>query len=496
MDPLSHAAKRKRIRTAIIDIGSNSVRLVVYHGARRVPAIIFNEKLSVGLGRDLRETGRISTERLERAKAGLIRFRRLADEMEVSSLRCVATAAVRDAENGADLVHIASEIGLTVEVLSGREEAQYAALGVLSAFPLADGIMGDLGGGSLELAEIADGEVRRCLSLPLGVFRIEEGASVQTLCDRIGAALDAAGWAGATAQDFYCVGGSWRALGRVEMAQFDYPLKVVHGFWMDAERVLKLESLVRKRDSAQLKKIPDMPSSRVATLEPASALLAACCELLSVRTVHFSGYGLREGLLYGALDEETRKADPLLVGTAETGGAHARFPEHGPIMYRWISPIFDGDRGEMQRLCKAACNLSDVAWRANPDFRAARGLDFALHGNWVGIGPAGRELIGQAIWSCFGGGTGAYPGFGGLADEADRQRAASWGQALRLAQRLSGGTAAVLTRSGLRREGSKLMLDLSPEAAAFSGEQVEKRLRQLAEGLDCDHEVRIAKSLA
>ncbi len=490
MDPREKAEKRLRIRTAIIDIGSNSVRLVVYQGARRAPATIFNEKLLVGLGHDLGRTGRISEERLERAGRALRRFRRLADEMDVSSLRCVATAAVREADNGADLIHIASEAGLSVEVLSGQEEARYAAFGVLSAFPLADGIVGDLGGGSLELAEISNGEIKRCISRPLGVLRIS-GEKSASLAKKIGAALDRAGWTGLAAEHFYCVGGSWRTLGRVEMAAANYPLPVVHGFWMEADRALALESTVAKMDEAALKKIPDLSSARIGTLPAAAALLAACCKMLKTKRIHFSGYGLREGLLYGALDDTTRRADPLLVATEDTGGAHSRFKQHGRAMYEWIRPVFEGDRGELRRLCKAACNLSDVAWRANPDFREVRGLEFALHGNWVGVGPAGRELMGQAIWSCFGGGTDAYPGFGGLAEEPDRQRAAAWGLALRLAQRLSGGTLGVLRKSRLSRDGDTIILDLLPGAEMLAGEAVEKRLRQFAQWLDCDYQLRI-----
>lgn len=492
MTPDERAAKRVRIKTAMIDIGSNSVRLVVYEGPRRAPNIIFNEKLLAGLGRDLAATGRIADESIDAAAKALARFQRLCGEMAVASIRCVATAAVRDAENGADLIARASKLGLTVEILSGKEEARFAALGILSAFPDADGLVGDLGGGSLELAEISGGNVTRCLSLPLGVLRVAAmvDRSAGVLGRFIRDALDAAGWGKVRAANFYAVGGSWRSLGRVSMHKAGHPLPVVHGYSMAGGDVAELEvEVVRRSAAKQWSDIPHISRARVDNFIDAAALLSAVVELARVQTVHFSAYGLREGLLYGALDREVQRTDPLLVATKEVGAAGGRFPEHGRLMQQWLTPLFADDAPEMERLRRAACNLSDVAWRANPDFRAMRGLDMALHGNWVGVDAAGREIMGQAIYSCFGGGAGAFPGYAGLASETQRARAAAWGLALRLAQRLSGGTEGVLSQSRLEREGKELRLILFPEARALQGEAVDKRLKQLATALGCKGKV-------
>ena len=159
-------------RTGIIDIGSNSIRLVVYQGPPRLPAIRFNEKVLAGLGRGLAATGSIEKSALKTARVALARFAAVAREMECSTLRTVATAAVRDAKNGGELIATAEQLGLKVETLSGEQEASAAGYGVLSAIPEADGIVGDLGGGSLELVRVRRGKIEDRVSFPLGVLRI------------------------------------------------------------------------------------------------------------------------------------------------------------------------------------------------------------------------------------------------------------------------------------------------------------------------------------
>ena len=159
-------------RQAIIDIGSNSVRIVAYAGARRAPSVIFNEKVMAGLGRSLSSTGKIDDEAMARSIRALERFAALAKAMEIDDLRCVATAAVRDAENGQDIIDAAARIGLTVELLSGEQEAEAAGYGVIAAIPEADGVAADLGGGSLELVRIKDGQTHDKVSFQLGVLRL------------------------------------------------------------------------------------------------------------------------------------------------------------------------------------------------------------------------------------------------------------------------------------------------------------------------------------
>ena len=272
-------------RSAVIDIGSNSVRLVVYEGPARAPAVIFNEKVAAGLGRGLATDGRIAAADAERGLTALRRYALLARHMEVKDLVCVATAAVRDAENGPDFIAAAAEAGLKIRLLSGEEEAEAAGYGVLSAIPEAHGIAVDLGGGSLELAEVAHGEVGRRASFPLGVLRLPalRRDGQQAFERAVRKMLRAAGWPGGMAGlPLYLVGGSWRALSRLDLELTNDPLAVLdqHSFPRTALR--RLVRATRRLSFEELRAIPGMASNRAATLPDAAALLAALVALLTI----------------------------------------------------------------------------------------------------------------------------------------------------------------------------------------------------------------------
>lgn len=312
--------------SAIIDIGSNSIRLVVYGGPDRIPATLFNEKVLAGLGRSLAATGTIDAEAFRVAGAALARFAWLTREMQVDVVRTVATAAVRDASNGHDLIALAEGVGLTVETLSGEEEAQAAGHGVLSAIPDADGIVGDLGGGSLELVRVRGGKLGDRVSFPLGVLRI--GA----IRDRRAGELDRtvqrmvrdAGWAGqGRGLPFYLVGGSWRALARLDMHLTGYPLPIAHGYAIALNRINALRKILADLPRTDLKAVPNLSGGRVPTLDNATAVLASMTKHLGSATTMVSAYGLREGLLYAALPADVRAQDPLLIAAHdEIGRAH------------------------------------------------------------------------------------------------------------------------------------------------------------------------------
>ena len=473
-------------RQAIIDIGSNSIRLVVYGGPPRIPATLFNEKVMAGLGRSLDATGAIAPQAIDAAARALARFKRLADVMQVDRLRTVATAAVRDASNGGVLLDRAAALGLTVELLPGEQEAEAAALGVLSAIPDADGIVGDLGGGSLELTRIADGDVRDRASFPLGVLRLGalhdgKGALARYVKDQLGRAP----WIG-KARDLplYLVGGSWRALARLDMALSGYPLPIVHQYVMAPSAAPRLARTVAASARDQLRLVPSLSGSRIATLGEASALLAILVKELGTRSLVVSAYGLREGLLFGSLSPDVRRLDPLIAAAREEAEIHGRFPEHGDLLDRWIAPLFPGNSDARLRL--AACLLADAGWRANPEFRAELAFETGAHGNWVGIDARGRALLGQALYTAFGGGATIMPELTALAGEPDLRRALRWGLAIRLGQRLSGGVADPLKRSRLAVEEGELRLTVGGEDEALLGDAVEKRFRQLATELGLD----------
>ena len=477
-----------RPRDAIIDIGSNSVRLVVYQGPERLPAVLFNEKVMAGLGRGLAATGAIDERALADAETALKRFAAVAREME-APVRTVATAAVRDASNGESLLRCARDLGLKPEILTGDEEATGAGEGVLSAIPDADGIVGDLGGGSLELVRICGGAVEDRASFPLGVLRIA-GMRGKDLEKHVGGLLRKAGWQGrGEGLPLYLVGGSWRALARLDMGLTAYPLPIVHQYAMSAATVAKLAKTIPEMDKAQLRGVPGLSSARAATLGDACALLCVLLRELGSETTMVSASGLREGLLYGKLDAATRTLDPLIVAAREEGLLLGRFPEHGDLLASWIAPLFAGGSPAESRIRHVACLLGDVGWRANPDFRAERGLEIALHGNWVAIEAHERGALAQALFTALGGGMTSPDPLPRLAGADELERARIWGLAIRLGQRLSAGLAGPLHRTRLELGKDAVRLVLYKDDRGLYGEAVEKRHSALATAMGRKAEV-------
>ena len=477
----------------MIDIGSNSVRIVVYEGPARAPAVIFNEKVAAGLGRGLSTDGRIAAEDAERGLVALRRYALLAKHMEVKDLQCVATAAVRDAANGPAFIAAAAEAGLDIRLLSGEEEAEAAGYGVLSAIPDARGIAVDLGGGSLELAEVADGKVGRRASFPLGVLRLpalRKGG--EAAFERaIRKMLREADWPGEglSGLPLYLVGGSWRALSRLDLELTKDPLAVLDQHTFPRSAIRRLIRASRRLTFEQLRAIPGMASNRAAALPDAAALLAALVNILDVPEMTVSSSGLREGLLYQALDAETREQDPLIVAAEFEGRRLARFAPHGRAIADWIAPLFAGEAPQDSRVRLAASLLSDVAWSANPDFRAERGTEIGLHGNWRSIDIPGRVLLARTLYAGFGGADSEFPAMGSLVSPERLARARQWGLAIRLAQRLTGGVEAPLKASGIALVDGALRLCLDAGWHHLAGESVERRLRILAQALDAKPEL-------
>lgn len=473
-------------RTAIVDIGSNSVRLVVFSGPRRIPALIFNEKVMAGLGRSLAETGAIDEAAMKRAIQALERFRIVAREMDVDETVCVATAAVRDATNGEEFTRRVAALGLEINILSGEDEARTAAMGVLSAIPDADGIVGDLGGGSLDLARVADGQVLDTATLPLGVLRAAAilRGDASALTGKLNDMVDAYPWLSQhRGKPFYLVGGSWRAFARLDMHLSAYPLRVLHQYRIDVSRPDVVLAGFRAMEKDAVRQATGLAPSRIETLPDAISLLKLMQRHLDPSEFVVSSFGLREGLLYARMDQDVRARDPLLIAAERFGQLQSRFAEAAQPLFEWIAPVFPEDPPHWQRWLMAACHLSDVAWQASPDFRAERGLEIALHGNWVGIDMIGRSMIGQALYTNFGGGPRPFPLDSHVASDDLLHRAIGWGLAMRLAQRLAAGTHDVLRRTSLRRNGGMLELVLSPADKPLYGEVVERRLRRLAQHL-------------
>lgn len=480
-------------RCAIIDIGSNSIRLVVYQGRTRMPETMFNEKVMAGLGRGLAANGRLSDSAMDVAVAGLRRFAALTRAMGIARVRTVATAAVREAKNGQAFIdRVAAECGLLIEVIDGEAEARGAAMGLVSGIPLADGVVGDLGGGSLELIRVANGEMGNRISLPIGALRLDavRKRDRRALAPFIAKALDTIDWAGeGKGRPFYMVGGSWRALAQIHIWMTGHPLPIVHQYEMPASAPAKLFRSLSHTDLDTLKSVPHLSTSRLPSLPGAAMLLAAVVKKLGSSSVIASGFGLREGLLYDELSPQERAADPLIAAARAEGARQGRFAEHGDMLFDWMDPLFVDEAPSDRRLRLAACLLSDIAWRAHPDFRPERGVDVALHGNWVAVTAAERAALACALHYCFGGDPDApvMATLMLLAPPPLLARARVWGLALRLGQRFTGGTPVGLAASRLERDGTALVLRLGqPHADLAGGDAVQRRLKLLGTALGLD----------
>ena len=468
----------------IIDIGSNSVRFVAYAGAARVPSSLFNEKTTAALGRGLATGSELDEAAMEQTLEALARFRALGKEMGLKKLHTVATAAVRDASNGGAFLKRIAALGLRPRLLSGAEEAELSGLGVISGNPRAHGIVADLGGGSLELVGVARGAAGEGVTLPLGVLRVggepDQTAIAGAIRDIVKSSRlkDAARGHG-----LYLVGGSFRALATLDLKLVDHPLPIVHQHRIRHERIEALAAVARSESVDALKERTGLSAMRIGALPAAAAILGAMVEVLGPAKTLTSSFGLREGLLYRDLDETTRSEDPLLSAALEVGERLGRFGDHGAALDQWIDPLFPGESADLQRLRLAACLLGDIAWNAHPDFRAERAVDMAVHGNWVGIDAHGRAMLGRALCSAFGGDGCFSKQLASLLRPGEDERAIAWGKAIRLAQRFSGGTEALLRRSGVTLRDRRVVLTVEPRYRNLASGAVERRLAQLAKAL-------------
>jgi exopolyphosphatase/guanosine-5'-triphosphate,3'-diphosphate pyrophosphatase len=340
---------------------------------------------------------------------------------------------------------------------------------------------------------VSGGAVHASLSLPFGVLRIgdADAAAERRLRRGLAAALDESGLAGrGRGRPFYMVGGSWRALARLDIITRDYPLPITHHYRMPPGRPEELRKLIASLNKSDPKSMPMLTASRIPTLPAAKLILSALVDALEPSELIVSSFGIREGMLFHELPAAEQSKDPLIEAARDAGRGLSRFGEHGDLLDRWIAPIF-ADSPAMARLRLAACLLADVAWQAHPDFRAERGVEMALHGNWVGIDVCGRVMVAQALFSNFGGGR-DFPDkrIAPLCDREALACASRWGLAMRLGQRLSGGLASSLERSRLEREGDVIRLVLPKGEEALYGETVERRLKKLASALGCKPEFR------
>ncbi|MGZ3216363.1 Ppx/GppA family phosphatase [Paracoccus sp. T5] len=390
--------KRALTRVGIVDVGSNSIRLVVFDGAARSPAYFYNEKVMAGLGQDMARTGRLNPKGVERGFSALARFAALARSMNIEPLTCVATAAVREAEDGpAFQAHVERETGMKMWVIDGEEEARLSAQGVLLGWPDAKGLVCDIGGNSMELAEVEAGKVGRRVTSPLGPFRLQQ-VPPEKLRDHIAGIL--AGLAeqmGTGHERIYLVGGSWRAIARLDMERSGYPMTVLHEYRMTPDAVAKTVDWIGKHDLNTLRAKVGISSSRIELVPLASQVLSQLIEVFRPAELAVSSYGIREGLLYEHMSDTLRRRDPLIEAARFTEKQMARLPGFGKKLYHFLLPLFPDLPPERDRLYRAACLLHDTAWRAHPDYRAEACFDNVTRANMAALSHPERIFLGLAL---------------------------------------------------------------------------------------------------
>jgi exopolyphosphatase / guanosine-5'-triphosphate,3'-diphosphate pyrophosphatase len=472
---------------AVIDIGSNTVRLVIYTGPRRAPAVWLNEKVTARLGRDLAESGLIPEKAAEIALRGLARFATIIADAGVSDVRVVGTAAVREAGNGAAFVERVRALGLDVRVLTGEEEAAAAAQGVIGAFPGAAGVVADLGGGSLELVGIADGACAHGVSLPLGTLRLpalRSGGSAQ-MRKAVAGALAAAGWEGGHPGPLYLVGGTWRALANFAMYSANHPLSDPHALQLTLPQADEIAKRVARMSADELAAISGVPGSRAANLPDAAAMLRPLVSELKPSALVFSSWGLREGLLFGDLSALERAADPLLASVAVFAEPRGSTVQQATKIAAWTAAA-TGEAGtwsgESERLRLASTLLAMAAVRVEPNMRLDHSVDWALHKRWLGLDHRGRALIAAALRAACGKPE-PTAALLSLAAEADLRDAAAWGLAIRLCRRFAAGSQVSLMTSRLERQGDALVLMVAPSRMQMVSDAVENDLKALSQWL-------------
>ncbi len=489
-DPTSRALAR----VGVVDVGSNSVRLVVFDGAARSPAYFYNEKIMCALGAGLPETGHLNPKGRKRAVAAIRRFQLLAESMGIPPLTAVATAAVRDALDGPDFcAEVLRETGLKIYVIDGEEEARLSAQGVLLGWPTANGLVCDIGGSSMELAEVANGRVGRRLTSPLGPLKLsgisggKKGLKkhISTILEDLHAQIPV------TPKRLFLVGGSWRAIARLDMLRRGYPLTVLHEYRMTPKSVMQTVKWINQNDLDGLRSKTGTSQARMALVPVACEVLKRLVRTFKPREIAISSYGIREGMLYEQMPQKLRNRDPLIEACRFSENKDARWPGFGKGLFHFIMPLFKSANSDRKRLILAACLLHDVTWRAHPDYRAEVCFDNATRANLGGLRHRERVFLGLALLHRYKNsrqGTRFEP-MVGLLSEKDAMDAEVLGKAMRFGAMLSVDTLSSIAELRLFPKKKQLELRLNEKGRGLFGEVAQSRFNSLARSLGAETKV-------
>jgi len=387
---------------------------------------------------------------------------------------------------------------LKIWVIDGEEEARLSAQGVLLGWPGSYGLICDIGGSSMELAEISDGQVGKCVTSELGPLKLRDVSGgrrgrkvhIKTVIDGLSHTM------GPQRDRLFLVGGSWRAIAKIDMARRGYPLKVLHEYRMTAASVRKTIRFIEKEDLGKLRSLAEVSSARMALVPYAIDVLSRLVSTFKPKDIAVSSYGIREGLLYEQMPQRLRDRDPLIESCRFAEAKDARLLGFGKTLYHFVLPLFKPANDAQKRLVKAACLLHDVSWRAHPDYRAEVCFDNATRANMGGLTHAERVFLGLALLHRYSNrreGTRFEPLYELLDEKAQRQ-AEILGKAMRFGAMLWPLKDTQMASVHWYPKKKLLQLTLPEAVRPLYGEVAEARFQSLANALESDTKVVIAKS--
>ena len=481
--------KNANAKRAVVDIGSNSVRLVIYDGPARAPFAICNEKALCGLGREMSQEAGLEPNAVDYALRTLKRFREILDDHDSPPVQAIATAAVREASDGAAFVKAVKALDFDVVVVDGLEEARLAALGVVSYQPGATGVVGDMGGGSLELIRVRKGQLGEATSLSIGPLRMMQkcGGDLNEAEKMIADAVAGIGWLNEDeAETLYAVGGAWRAIARIHMRLRRHPLSVLHHYELQTPQAIEICDLVARQSRASLEDIPGIPKRRLDTLPYAALVMKAVLTRMKARNLFVSAGGVREGLLYDNLDQDAQSQDPLEAGAAFVADKLSPDAEVGPAVAALSSSLFMNETPSQARIRKTACLMMDVCAYFHPDLRGAHAFDTALRTPFYGVSHKERVAIATALCVRHDGrrATPSDAAAAALLDEEERQFALAVGLVLRFAGAFSPKSARPLKGCSLSTEDDALIFRAPVDRERLMEEFAMRRLQAVADFLE------------
>jgi exopolyphosphatase/guanosine-5'-triphosphate,3'-diphosphate pyrophosphatase len=476
---------------AVIDIGSNAVRLVIFDGLNRAPVRLHTERTICGLGKGLQKTKKLNPEGVEKALVTLKRYATLLEAMDIKNVRAVATAAVRDAEDGAKFIAtVDKKYGIRIDIISGEDEARLSALGVMGNGLGSDGLIGDFGGGSLEIVAAENNKIMHQTTLPVGALRIlsfehkhERAAYIDGYLDGIPFLKDYVG------EDFYALGGAWRSIAKVHIEMTNHPIHVLDSYAIDGDTAHELIQKITKHNLKTLCRMTGMNERKAEDVSAAAMVMERLFARIEPSRVIFTGTGLREGLLFDSMPRHIMQDDPLISACEKIAMTVSRFSDLSsfPYLMKWLQPLFPNESSEMKRYRMASCYLSDFAWSEHEDFQADHSFGRILAWPFYGLDHPGRAFIALCIYARYKSRiperVALFEKVKHLLSPAEEKTALILGLALRLAYVMTGGALGLLKKSSLTLKGKELHISFGRDAGIFGGEEIEKTLFALENAL-------------